>query len=81
MKNKAQPMSLPKIKWMLRLRSLSLILSILFTGVTAAFLFEIQAMHWPWSGYFLLATTCILLVVFSSAGFLFLQRKLANSGL
>jgi hypothetical protein len=81
MKNRAPLMTLPKIKWLLRLRLLSFILSIIFTALTLGFTFEKQVMHWPGPVSFLLASACLLLAVVSSAGYLFLHKRLANSGL
>ncbi len=81
MKNKVASMTLPKIKWMIRLRLLSLLFAVFFTALTVAFSFGKQVMHWPWAGFPLLATACVLLAVASCAEFLFLNKRLASSGL
>lgn len=74
-------MSLPRIKWLLGLRLLCFILSIIFTALAFGFMFEKQVMHWPGSILLLLACACLLLALISSAGYWLLRKKLANSGL
>ena len=81
MKNDVSSMTLPKIKRMLRLRIYIMVLSVLFSVLTVAFLFGKQVLHWPWSGSFLVAAVCLTLVVACFGGFLFLNNKLARSGL
>jgi len=81
MKNEIQSMTLPKIKRMLKLRLISMLLSILFTALTVAFSFGTQLMHWPWVGSLLVAAACVTVAVASCAGFIFLKNKLASSGL
>jgi hypothetical protein len=66
---------------MLKLRLLVLFLSMLFTMLTVAFAFGKQVMHWQWSGSILTAGLCGLLALISCIMVLFLNRRLAVSGL
>lgn len=81
MKNEISGMTLPQIKRVLRLRWLSLLLSILFTALTVAFSFGKQVMHWPWADSFLLAGACVILALAGCAWYILLNKKLADSGL
>ncbi len=74
-------MTLPQIKRMLRLRWLSLLLSIVFTALTVAFSFGKQVMHWPWADSYLLAGVSVILALAGCAWFLLLNKKLADIGL
>ncbi len=81
MKNKIQSMTIPKIKRMLRLRMVSMLFSVLFTGMVVTFSFGKQVMHWPWTGSLPAAATCAVLAVVSCVGYLILSKRLASGGL
>ncbi len=81
MKNEVSLMTLSQIKRMLRLRWLSLLLSIVFTALTVAFSFGKQMMHWPWADSYLLAGASVILALAVCAWYIVLNKKLADSGL
>ena len=81
MKFDIQTMTIPKIKRMLRLRLISILLFVLFTALTIASIIGIQVMRWAWAGSLLAAAAFVILAVASCAGFLFINNKLAGSGL
>jgi len=81
MKNEIQSMTISKIKRMLRMRFVSMFLSVLFTLMVVAFSFGKQVMHWPWAGSFPVAVACVALAVVSCIGYLIVNRRLASGGL
>lgn len=74
-------MTLPQIKRMLRLRWLSLLFSIGFLGLMVVFSFGNQALRWSLVGSNLIAGACGTLALVGCAGFLILNKKLADRGL
>lgn len=81
MKKEKPLMTLSQIKRMLRMRQLSLLLSAGFLALMVVFSFGNHAMDLPWVGAFLVAGACAVLALAGCAGFLLLNKKLADRGL
>ncbi len=81
MKNKIQALSLQKIKWMIKIRLISLLLAVVFILLTIALSFGKTLMHWSGAGHIMAVVTCVMLALASCVKYLILNKKLASGGL
>jgi hypothetical protein len=81
MKNEIQAMSLRKIKWILKIRLISLLSAVFFIILMIALSFGISLMHWSGPGSILAVVTCVILTLASFFEYLVLNKRLASGGL